>query len=235
MKTMPAPSSASANDDVTTSPSGSRMPGRYFSFSRVSRMDAASSGERTHSEAGLAAPTMRRHRRPPRPGTDHCHPLAHATRDYGGPARPVCVAPTLSRCRGPPCRQRGMRSGAGRRPAGARGRPDPGQGLPPGQAAARVRPGRSASGCSSSAPWPTHVVAACAPLPVAVVCDDEDVARVGDGPGRHRHVGARTGSQRCRPGGRRPSGPRRRAVGDRRPRRPAPGPRPGRARRRSTV
>ncbi len=58
MKTMVAPSSASASDDVTRSPSGIRTPGRYLPFSRVSAMDAARSGERTQSEAGCAAPTM---------------------------------------------------------------------------------------------------------------------------------------------------------------------------------
>ena len=52
---------------------------------------------------------------------------------------------------------------------------------------------------------------------------------MGVGGRRHRHVGAGTRTQRCRASGRRPVGPGRRALGDRGPRRPAPGTGLGRA------
>ena len=58
MKTMLTPWSASANDDVTVSPSGSCTSGRYLSFRRVSVMEAANSGERTQRDAGCDAPMM---------------------------------------------------------------------------------------------------------------------------------------------------------------------------------
>ena len=102
-------------------------------------------------ELGRARPERRRdarHRRwspPPCPRTRHRSPPPgrSCTRDYGGPATAFAFDPytvPVSRATVPAARARG---GAGRRPPGARGRPDPGQGLPPGQAAARVRPGRS--------------------------------------------------------------------------------------------
>ena len=175
MKTMPAPWSASASDDVTTNPSGIWTPGRYFSFWRVWAMDAARSGERTHSEAGCEAPTMVPTAVPQDPAPITATRSLMRTRAYGGPAAAFASTRTLSRCRGPPCRQRSTRR-RGRRPVG------PEVVLIPVKAfhEAKRRLGSALSDTERIRlvrAMASQVVAACVPLPVAVVCDDEGVAQ----------------------------------------------------------
>ena len=86
-------------------------------------MEVASSGDRAHNDAGCEAPTMRRHGRAPRTGTDHCHPVVHGTRDYGDPGVAVAHSPVhCRRCRGRPCRPQDPLRPARTR-ARSRGRP----------------------------------------------------------------------------------------------------------------
>ena len=75
----------------------------------------------------------------------------------------------------------------------------------------------------------SQVVAACTPLPVAVVCDDDGRGALGVALRRHRDVGARTGPQRRRVGRGSSGWPVRASSGSRSPTGICPRPRAGRA------
>ena len=107
--------------------------------------------ERAHSDAGCVGADDAS----PRPSPTIRHrsllPGRSCPRDYGGPERSA-----------PPVHWRGAegdrdgsagRAGAGGRPSGPEVVLDPGEGLPPGQAAARARHGRARSGSGSCEPW----------------------------------------------------------------------------------
>ena len=181
MKTMAAPSSASANDGVTTKPSGMRMPGRYFSFSRLSAMDAASSVERTHSEVGLAAPMMLATAVPhdPAPITATRSSMSQETTATREVLRVGPYTVPVSRATGPAARDAHTAPDA---------RLGPEVVLIPVKA---FHQAKRRLGSAMADPererlvraMASHVVSACAPLPVAVVCDDEEVARWATGLG----------------------------------------------------
>ena len=175
MKTMLTPWSASASDDVTVSPSGSGTFGRYFSFARGSPMDAASSGDRTQRDGTRGTddgpdrvPSKIRHRLPP-PGRS-CHQSLRRT------CNDVRVDPytvRVSRASVPPADHA---AAAVDLPLG------PEVVLIPVKAFHQAK--RSSGppcpipiALRSCATMATQVVAACVPLPVAVVCDDQDVAQ----------------------------------------------------------
>ena len=119
--------------------------------------------------------------------------------------------PTLIRCQPP------TTGPAARPPARLRApsRPRPGQGVRPGQTPATPGHGRCRSGPNWPGPWPTGCSAAAHPLPVAVVCDDNDVAEWARGRGRPGGLGARSWPQRR--GGGRGLPPRRRSGWPRSP------------------
>ena len=139
-------------------------------------MDAASSGERTHSEAGCEAPTMVATAVPHDPAPITATRSLMRTKSLRRPRSDLRVDPytvSVSRATVPAAQHAAAPVDARRGPRSC---------------SSRSRRSTRPSG-GSAPPWPTPsgirlvramavtVVAACAPLPVAVVCDDEDVAQ----------------------------------------------------------
>ena len=140
-------------------------------------MDAASSGERTQREAGCEAPMMVPTAVPHDPAPITATRSLMAPEPTADPQRTSRGPLHCPRCRGPAVPPAEHAADAADLVLGPRGRPDPGQGLPPGQAEARGRPCPIRIASHSCAPWRRTWRRACVPLPIAVVCDDEDVAR----------------------------------------------------------
>ena len=91
------------------------------------------------------------------------------------------------------------------------------------QAPSAPGPERAPSGPTLARAMADRVLDAARPLPVAVVCDDNDVADWARGAGRSGRLGTGTRPERGGRGRRRPPAHGRGRAGDRGPRRPAPG------------
>ncbi len=188
-------------------------------------MEDARSGDRAHRAAGCAAPTSAAtavpHEPAPITATRSLISLSLWRRPWGGAARSPY---TVESARQRHCLDADPASPAPSTPR-ARSRARPRQGVPAGQAAPRGIHERREAGATGSLHGRKGPGGLC-PTPGRRGVRRSRGGRMGHGPRRQRHVGARSGAQWRRGGRGGAAGDRRSRVGDRGPRRPSPCPRP---------
>ena len=175
MNTTPAPRRASSREDVAVTPSGSSTPGRYVPFSR--RRGHGGCEDRRAGPQGdrVRGSHQRRHRRAPRTGANYRHSVAHLVEPMATAMGRRCPSPyTVESARQRHCLDADSPPPP-RAPLGHEVVLVPVKGF----RQAKRRLGGSMSDekrVQLVRSMAERVLAACAPLQVAVVCDDPEVA-----------------------------------------------------------